>query len=82
VQGYGRIGPDYGFDQRDFHSQGTSRNSRNGGRPIYDQRRVDSLAKQGGRSQYNDVAPRREKSERPSNLLQGTEDSFVDEEEP
>lgn len=34
AQGFGRIGPDYGFDQRDFHSQGTSRNSRNGGRPI------------------------------------------------
>ncbi|KZS00889.1 Uncharacterized protein APZ42_002636, partial [Daphnia magna] len=55
---------------------------RNGGRPIYDQRRVDPLAEQGGRSQYGEGVPRREKSERPSILEQGTEDSYGDEEQP
>ncbi|KAI9565076.1 hypothetical protein GHT06_008826 [Daphnia sinensis] len=81
-EGYGRVGPDYVFDQRDFHSQGPSRNPRNRGRPIYDQRRVDPLAEQGGRSQYGEGVPRIEKSETPNILEQGTEDSYGDEEQP
>lgn len=78
-EGYGRVGPDYVLDQRDFHS---SRNPRYGGRPSYDQRRVYPLADQGGRSRYGDGVPRREKSERPSVPDQGDEDSYGDEEQP
>jgi hypothetical protein len=66
------------LDQRNFHS---SRNPRYGGRPSYDQRRVDPLADQGGRSRYGDDIPRREKSERP-NIPDPDEDSYGDEEQP
>ncbi|EFX71953.1 hypothetical protein DAPPUDRAFT_111202 [Daphnia pulex] len=78
-EGYGRVGPDYVLDQRDFHS---SRNPRYGGRPSYEQRRVNPLADQGGRSRYGDVVPRREKSERPSIPDQVDEDIYGDEEQP
>lgn len=78
-EGYERVGPDYVLDQRDFHS---SRNPRYGGRPSYDQRRVNPLVDQGGRSRYGDGVPRREKSERPSIPDQGDEDGYGDEEQP
>jgi len=78
-EGYGRVGPDQVLDQRDFHS---SRDPRYGGGPGYDQRRVNPLVDQGGRSRYGDGVPRREKSVRPSIPDQGDEDGYGDEEQP
>ena len=78
-KGYGRVGPDYVLNQRGFHS---SRNPRYGGGPSYDQRRVNPLVDQGGRSRYGDCVSRREKSEGPSIPDQWDEDGYGNEEQP